>query len=1011
MNWSMAVVTVLALATSSAAQQIVPEPAWPRPDFASQARTFDPARAGVTLPIVELPSVDRTGKNGLRAVFADTSEAGKVHVHLVFADEDSPGRGKLLDRTYDAFRWFRYRRVMDVETLTFELDRTGKYKAVEFHGTFSGEQTWQANPPEHKTATIPYSEFRTQNGRPVVVVNTWNHLLSNTNTNPNLAMVQASNYPVYAATRAQLKAMFERTWSSSFRKLLDPTNKLSESTQRQQLNAVELAKSAISPSDAGALGRLEALASAELEAATRVGGAEARAKAVQNQSHVERMVAGVRANAEALRGAGVNADVAATAILFSDLGKSEAALDAHARKVFPQLYQQDPAKARFKAFLLHEEVGLERFETLAKQEGLSAETTQRVVNAIAGHNGPATKGSWWARQWKGEIQNQPGNANSKLLGKPYPTVIGAEGMLSAALDRVDQGSLRRNASGWSGGPKKILSEVVEGLGLTKGVQEALGSNPSKTAEQLEALRARAPLLFETSFVQDGLERVRATSSLLNHVEFTTDARGQEIVRVHNADGVKTVTTAEALWSELDRVERPLSVKAWTPEGRRLLAETAPQTDRFAEYRRADGTVDWKRAGGGAALGFAKGTVHFAFALFLKELAIVAATGDRRRIEEFFDALMTTDFYVQYGLFVAGAKVADVAYTRYLQRFVRPTFISGVLKTNLVLATGMALPLIVEGRLEAKTFAISVASLGLSVTAVQLAASKIPAVQTIRAAQQSGALAKVGATAGRLARLGGWVYTAVELALILTIAEEVDKAINAQVARIEAVAALAEATRALDAAVHEPAATPESLAAAASALRGAWIDYRNGLYAPVEAEEAFFVHRLEKLAKTAKLASDERNKTLEVLANNEALRANIESRYGSIDAYADYLAGGGDASVDGQLAQELADYAKKRDALFDDVYTANRRDTALLGEDPSLGQIEGALSNASRNRLEAYADEAEVLIHYRSQLLDAGREDLAAVLSAELLAQQRLEQADRDLISESASGGGLLGGVE
>ena len=54
-----------------------------------------------------------------------------------------------------------------------------------------------------------------------------------------------------------------------------------------------------------------------------------------------------------------------------------------------------------------------------------------------------------------------------------------------------------------------------------------------------------------------------------------------------------------------------------------------------------------------------GLAHFGLALFLKGGAVVAAPGDRSRIVEFFDGLMTTDFYKHYGLFVAGARVGEI----------------------------------------------------------------------------------------------------------------------------------------------------------------------------------------------------------------------------------------------------------------------------------------------------------------------------------------------------------------
>ena len=77
------------------------------------------------------------------------------------------------------------------------------------------------------------------------------------------------------------------------------------------------------------------------------------------------------------------------------------------------------------------------------------------------------------------------------------------------------------------------------------------------------------------------------------------------------------------------------------------------------YRRADGTLRWKALASDGLLREGGALAHFTLALFLKELAVVMKTGDRSRIEEFFDGLMTTDFYKEYGLFVVGARIGDV----------------------------------------------------------------------------------------------------------------------------------------------------------------------------------------------------------------------------------------------------------------------------------------------------------------------------------------------------------------
>ena len=102
-----------------------------------------------------------------------------------------------------------------------------------------------------------------------------------------------------------------------------------------------------------------------------------------------------------------------------------------------------------------------------------------------------------------------------------------------------------------------------------------------------------------------------------------------------------------------------------------------------------------------------------------------------------------------------ARVGEVAYNRYLQRHIKPKFVNGLLKTNLVLAAGIALPMIVEGKFEGRAFAISVGSLGLSSAAVRSGVAGLKWVVNLKKAKDTGALARFGTRAGRLAKLGGW----------------------------------------------------------------------------------------------------------------------------------------------------------------------------------------------------------------------------------------------------------------
>ena len=127
--------------------------------------------------------------------------------------------------------------------------------------------------------------------------------------------------------------------------------------------------------------------------------------------------------------------------------------------------------------------------------------------------------------------------------------------------------------------------------------------------------------------------------------------------------------------------------------RRYRAEQAAEEAKLGRYRRADGTLRWKQVVRERALHEGAGLARFTLALFLKELAVVVKTGDSLRIEEFFEGIATTDFFVHYGLFAAGARAGELAYARYLQKVVKPGFVSGILKSQISLAAGLALCLL------------------------------------------------------------------------------------------------------------------------------------------------------------------------------------------------------------------------------------------------------------------------------------------------------------------------------
>ncbi|MBL4847093.1 MAG: hypothetical protein JKY65_16355 [Planctomycetes bacterium] len=454
----------------------------------------------------------------------------------------------------------------------------------------------------------------------------------------------------------------------------------------------------------------------------------------------------------------------------------------------------------------------------------------------------------------------------------------------------------------------------------------------------------------------------------------------------------------------------------------------------AEYRLPSGRLDWKRLGRDKTLREGGALGHFALALFLKELAVVVRTGDRGRIEDFFDGLQEIGFYKHYGLFALGARAGEVAYARFLQRHIKPVFVSGILRTNIALATGLALPQLVDGNFNGKGFAISLGSLGLSSTAVRAGVASIKWVKNLRSAK---ATASTGAAVSRLARAGGWFYTAAELAVVLYLAEDIEQRVNAWADRKAALDAMEEAGAAFLAATRDPNANAASLEEAAKIYREAGTAYRDFLYQPLLAAEAEFAGRLAKIARKAKLADDRTQTALKRIADHPALKARIEARGETLESYAKVLSAKGDEEVKRELAEAMQRYQRGREAQLKSIYGAGRREGKLLdgvknldwiaagaqagatgdpyagrsavlarkGRESTIREFHGDVRDRlSGNRLQSYEDEVEVLVMAakgrRARGDTAGAEGIERVLNL----SRRTAGRDRELFAGGSFGG-------
>jgi len=367
-------------------------------------------------------------------------------------------------------------------------------------------------------------------------------------------------------------------------------------------------------------------------------------------------------------------------------------------------------------------------------------------------------------------------------------------------------------------------------------------------------------------------------------------------------------------------------------------------DPFVELRRGDGTIDWKKFSAREAATGVGGLAHFAFSLFLKELALVLSTGDYGRLEEFVDGLLTTDFFYNYGLFAAGARGVDYLFGRYVRRMTRKRFLTGVVRSNLVLAAGLMVPMIARREFDLRTFAVDVTALGLSATAVKAAIEGTKGVYRLVRGRS------LAFNLGRLSSPAGWVFTAAETAVVLLVGDRLanwmdgwldERAVRGAVkdaeGRLEDLLGRLERGERVD---------PADLTAAIRAVEDGYDDLRRFQARPLRGRlDAYRAEVGEEAARATRRdpGLDALRRTVD---DNPALRAYLDRRYEGVDGYVESVRGEHGRAVEEILREEGAALDADFERLLARVY---------LGE----GSVEEGPTEGSR--LATYDEETTLLL--------------------------------------------------
>ncbi|MBN1324414.1 MAG: hypothetical protein JW986_10540 [Methanotrichaceae archaeon] len=153
-------------------------------DESFEAPDLDHNEKGKIIPVIYQPAVDAL-YNFLREGHSAPSTGGGIEVILIFNNEDlrRHSMGSVLNPIYEAFRWLRYGRVLDVETFRIYIDRGGEFIFEEIcsngHGLY--EDDIHGDPPIAPRRVIKH--FFANAMHPVVFVNTSNHAMAEYDSN------------------------------------------------------------------------------------------------------------------------------------------------------------------------------------------------------------------------------------------------------------------------------------------------------------------------------------------------------------------------------------------------------------------------------------------------------------------------------------------------------------------------------------------------------------------------------------------------------------------------------------------------------------------------------------------------------------------------------------------------------------------------------------------------------------------------------------------------------------
>jgi hypothetical protein len=161
-------------------------------------------------PVFVVPVCDH--RNAIEKVYFHSGEMkGEeiTEVTVLFRDEDQPFF--IFDQVYDLYRRFKYHRRKDIETFFLHQESTGKgVQSIDFGDTYSRDQKFRKGLVVHYHEVIGRGRLEMKGERPVIYINTWNHLFSEKDTNPGLEKTVYETYASFSGTRKDAEPGFSK---------------------------------------------------------------------------------------------------------------------------------------------------------------------------------------------------------------------------------------------------------------------------------------------------------------------------------------------------------------------------------------------------------------------------------------------------------------------------------------------------------------------------------------------------------------------------------------------------------------------------------------------------------------------------------------------------------------------------------------------------------------------------------------------------------------------------------